>query len=61
MEDRLVKLDKYREVGKNLEMGKNLGKPREMGIPRPMVHMDRAETSHDYNRDDDTYYNYTLD
>ena len=54
MEDRLVKLDKYREVGKNLEMGKNLGKPREMGIPRPMVHMDRAETSHDYNRDDDT-------
>ena len=46
MEDRLGKLDKYREVGKN----------REMGTTHPMVHMDRAETSHgDYNdRDDDT-------
>ena len=51
MEDRLVKLDKYREVGKNREVDKD----RDMGIPRPMVHMDRAETSHDYNQDDDNY------
>ena len=55
MEDRLVKLDKYREVGKIQ------GKPREMGIPHPMVHMDRAETSRDCNRDDDTYYNYNVE
>ena len=51
MEDRLGKLDKYREVGKTRKMGKNL----EMGTTRPMVHIDRAETSRDYNdRDDDT-------
>jgi len=67
MEDRLVKLDKYREVGKNRkmgkiqEMGKIQGKPREMGKPHPMVHMDRAETSRDCNRDDDTYYNYNVE
>ncbi len=44
MEDRLGKLDKCREVGKWLEVGKI----------HPMVHMDRAETIDDYNRDDDT-------
>ena len=56
MEDRLGKLDKYLEVGKNRKMGKIQGKNREMGTTHPMVHMDRAETSHgDYNdRDDDT-------
>ena len=54
MEDRLGKLDKYREVGKNRKMGKIQGKNREMGTTHPMVHMDRAETIDDYNRDDDT-------
>ena len=57
MEDRLGKLDKYREVGKTRKMGKTreMGKNREMDTTHPMVHMDRAETSHgDYNRDDDT-------
>ena len=47
-------MDKYLEVGKNRKMGKIQGKNREMGTTRPMVHMDRAETSRDYNRDDDT-------
>jgi len=61
MEDRLVKLDKYREVGKIQQMGKIQDKPREMGKPHPMVHMDRAETSRDCNRDDDTYYNYNVE
>jgi hypothetical protein len=51
MGDRLGKLDKYREVGKNRKMGKI----QEMGTHHPMVHMDRAETSRDYNQDDDNY------
>jgi hypothetical protein len=50
MWDRLGELDKYREVDKNREMGKT----REMDTTHPMVHMDRAETIDDYNRDDDT-------
>ena len=62
MGDRLGKLDKCREVGKIQEKGKwpevdkdqSVGKIQEMGIPHPMVHMDRVETSHDYNQDDDT-------
>jgi len=69
MEDRLGKLDKYREVGKDQLVGKiqevdkdqSVGKIQEMGIPHPMVHMDRAETSRDCNRDDDTYYNYNVE
>ncbi len=56
MGDRLGKLDKYREVGKNRKMGntQDMGKNRKMGTHHPMVHMDRAETSRDYIRDDDT-------
>jgi len=43
-------------VGKIQEVDKDqlVGKIQEMGIPRPMVHKNRAETSDDYNRDDDT-------
>ena len=69
MGDRLGKLDKYQEVGKDqlvdkiLEVDKDqsVGKIQEMGTPHPMVHMDRVETSRDYNRDDDTYYNYNVE
>jgi|LauGreDrversion4_2_1035121.scaffolds.fasta_scaffold305813_2 hypothetical protein len=56
MEDRLGELDKYREAGKIRELGKTrkVGKTQEMGTHHPMDHTDHAETSRDYNRDDDT-------
>lgn len=49
MEDRLVGADKTRIVGKTQDKGKI----QVEGKIHPMVHMDRAETSHDY--DDDNY------